>query len=178
MTKNDKHKTVSEILEDLANGSNDINSIEDNIKKLMKCKFPIQRLIYYLDKCSPIMLLKIKTKLKNYKETTKFKRSIFYPSLVLYTSIMISVVPVVLHYSDGKDYWTLVVIGAIFLLIFFMVNMVEKYVYRKNVTGFENYIEIVLYLVNFMLENKKSNLNKYSKIKNKKAPVKNTSAEK
>lgn len=181
MTKNDKNKTISEILEDLSKIRNDIDLIEDNIKKLMKGKFPIQRLIYYLDKCNPIMLLKIKSNLENYKDLSKFKRSVLFPNVVLYASIWFSTVPVILHYSSGKDYWPLVVVGVIFLASYTIVHLVEKYVYRKNITGFENYIEVVLYLVDFMLENKKSNLNEYSKKlykKNKKAPVNNTSAEK
>ena len=60
MTKNDKNKMVLKILEDLAKSGNDIALIGDNIIKLMKGKSPIKSLIYYLDKCNPIMLLKIK----------------------------------------------------------------------------------------------------------------------
>lgn len=181
MTKNDKNKTVLGILKDLAKSSNNTDSIEENIEKLKKKNFPIKSLIYYLDKCNPIILLKIKSNLENYKDLFKFKRSIFFPNIVFYASVLMSLISVILHYSNSKDYWTLVVVGAILLFICIMVYPVEKYVYRKKITGFENYIEVVLYLVDFMLENKKSNLNKYSKklyIKNKKAPVKNTSAEK
>lgn len=176
MKNNDK----KEILKDLSRG-NDTTTIENNIEKLIQGEEPIKELIYYLGKCGPIMLLRIKSNLENYREMSKFKRSIFIPNMVVYISLMTSVIPVVLHFSSKTDYSTFFIIGGIFLEIILLICLIEIFARNKRITRSEKNVNVILYLVNFMLENKKYALNKYSKklyTKNKKAPVKNTSAKK
>lgn len=163
MTKNDKNKMVLKILEDLAKSGNDIALIGDNIIKLMKGKSPIKSLIYYLDKCNPIMLLKIKSNLENYKEITKFKRDVFLPNATLLVSVIFSVLAIGLNIVEIKDTVFYIFIFIEILLAIGLVYIAHKFTDIKRITKFENYIKVVLYLVNFMLENKKYDLNKYSK---------------
>lgn len=181
MTKNDKDKTVLEILEDFSKSSNDIALIKDNLIKLMKGKFPVQRLIYYLDKCNPIMLLRIKTNLKNYKEITKFKRDVFVPDTALFVSFIFGAIAIFLNIVETKSILFYLACSIEVLLAVGMVYIASIFIDIKRITKLENDIEVVLYLVDFMLENKKDELNMYSEnlyTKNKKAPVKNPSAEK
>lgn len=162
MTKNDKNEMVLKILEDLAKSSNDIALIEDNIRKLMKGESPIKSLIYYLDKCNPIMLLKIKSNLENYKEITKFKRDVFLPNAALFISVIFSVLAIGLNIVETKNTVFYIFLLIEILLVIGLVYLANKFTDIKRITKFENYIKVVLYLINFMLENKKYDLNKYS----------------
>lgn len=175
MTKNDKNELVLKILKNLAKTDNDIYSIEDNIKKLIKVGFSIQSLIYYLDKCNPIMLLKIKSNLENYKEITKFRHDVLLPNVTLFVTMIFSILAIILNIVETKNTVLNIFCLIAILLPIVFVYLATKFTDRKKITKLENHIKIVFYLINFVLENKKYGLNKYSKklyIKDKKAPVK------
>ena len=177
MKKNNEKETIKELLNNLADKKNDTTKIEDIIKKLTANDNAIENLIRNLDECDLIKLLRIKSTLENYRELTKFKHSSYFPNIVLYASIMISLIPVVLHFLENKDIYTMLIIGAIFLVIILMTKFVEKFIYREKITGLENNTKVILYLVDFSLE-KKDNFKKYIHKKKQKTPVNNTSAEK
>ena len=181
MTKNDKKEIIETILEDLAKERNDTTVIEDNIIKLMKDEEAIKKLIYYLNKCDPIMLLRIKSNLENYKEITKFKRDVYIPNTALVVSFVFSGIAILFSIVEDKNIFLYIGYGIEVLLVCYLLYLAIEFTDIKRITALENYIEEVLYLVNFMLKNKKDDLNEYSEnlyTINKKAPVKNTSAEK
>lgn len=187
MEQDAKNKMIKEKLKKLAKSSNDTTLIEDNIRELMKNKVSIKSLIYYLYKCNPIMLLKIKSNLEIYKDIIKFRRSMLFPNVVVYISILISLVPVIMHYFREYDKTAFVFIVIVLIGVGIMLHFAEKFLYTKKIVMLENYIESFINLVNYILEINKGEIKKYFETickkdgiegNIKKAPVKNTSAEK
>ena len=181
MTKNNKNQTALEILEDLAKSSNNTDSIEGNIRKLMKDEEDIKKLIYYLNKCDPIVLLRIKSNLENYNEITNLKRTSLFSYVALCSSVIFSMYSIISIFIGNSNIYFLFYLGVLFLGFLFILIVIPRFIYRDKILKIEQNIKIILYLVDFMLKNKKDNLNEYSEnlyTKNKKAPVNNTSAEK
>lgn len=173
-----ENNKIEKILEDLSRIRNDTTKIKNRIDDLMKNISDAETLAYYLKECDFILLLKIKINLEKYIEINNFKRSLLLPNAALYISIFISCYSLLTNFV-GFSKWMLPVVGlAAFVFVFF----VEKVIYRDKILISEVYIEKVLNLVGFILESKKDDLdeiiNEKKKYIIKKAPVKNTSAEK
>lgn len=158
MKNNDKKETIETILTDLGKRSNDISLIKDNIIKLMEGEAPVKSLIYYLDKCNPIKLLIIKANLENYKEISKFKRDVFISITALIVSMIFSGIAILLNVVEDKNIFFYIGCAIEVLLVGYLLYHAIKFTDIKGITKLENDIEVVLYLVNFILENKKEEL--------------------
>ena len=139
---------TQDILEKLGEKENSNSKIEKNIENLMK-NTNEKELILYLKKLKFIKLLQIKSNLENYK--------VIIPNFLFILSMGFGLIPLILNYTALKDSLIAAFLFVIFTILgisYLMRKVINKSV-TDNITSFNNNYKIVLYLVNFILENKK-----------------------
>lgn len=147
---------TQDILEKLAEKENSNSKIEKNIENLMK-NTNEKELILYLKKLKFIKLLQIKSNLENYTENDERNLKVIIPNFLFILSMGFGLIPLILNYTALKDSLIAAFLFVIFTILgisYLMRKVINKSV-TDNITSFNNNYKIVLYLVNFILENKK-----------------------
>ena len=147
---------IQDILEKLAEKENSNSKIEKNIENLMKNTNEV-KLILHLEKIKPIELLQIKSNLENYKENDESNSKVIIPSFIFILSMCYGSIPLILNNTELNKLPVAASLFVFFILLFIVYiiyTVIRKSVIDK-ITSFNNNYKIVLYLVNFILENKK-----------------------
>lgn len=149
-------ESIQDILKKLTVKENSASEIKKNIEILMNDTNE-EKLILHLEKIKPIELLQIKSNLENYKENDESNSKVIIPSFIFILSMCFGSIPLILNNTELNKS---PVVASLF--IFFIISFIAYLIYtviRKSVidkiTSFNNNYKIVLYLVNFILENKK-----------------------
>ena len=149
-------ESIQDILKKLTAKENSASEIKKNIENLME-NTNEKELILYLRKLKFIELLQIKSNLENYKENDESNSKVFIPSFIFILSMCYGSIPLILNNTELNKSPV-----AASLFVFFILSFIVYLIYtviRKSVidkiTSFNNNYKIVLYLVNFILENKK-----------------------